>query len=176
LLRLALAPDDSLVPDVLGKLPGRGMWITPRREAIEQARKKGLFNRSAGKAVKASEALADDVQARLEARVLSLLGLARRSGDLELGFDACRLALKARKPVWRIEASDGAADGREKLDRLTRSAWGEIPVLGCFTAEQLGQATGKEAIVHGLLTGGAQARAFEATLRKLEGFREIKDF
>lgn len=173
---MAIAPDDTLVPDVNAKLPGRGMWITAQREAVEQARKKGLFNRSAGRAVKADPELADGIQRQLEARVLSLMGLARRAGTLELGFDAVRLSLKAVRPVWRIEASDGAADGREKLDRLARSAWGDIPVLGCFDAETLGRASGREAIVHALLKSGAQAKAFKETVRKLEGFRDIKGF
>lgn len=176
LIRLAIAPDDTLVPDVAAKLPGRGMWITATRDAIEQAAKKRLFNRSAGRAVIAAPDLADQIQRQLEARTLSLMGLARRAGGLELGFDAVRLSLKAGRPVWRIEASDGAADGREKLDRLTRSAWGEIQVLGCFDAETLGKATGREAIVHALLKPGAQAAAFKETVRKLEGFRDIKGF
>lgn len=152
------------------------MWISAQRDALDQAARKGLFNRSAGQAVQIPPDLSDTVQSLLEARALSLLGLARRAGDLELGFDACRLSLKAVKPVWRIEASDGAADGREKLDRLTRSAWGDVPVLGCFTAERLGSATGREAIVHAVLKPGTQVRAFNETVRKLEGFRDITGF
>lgn len=176
LIRLVIAPDDALLPDLAAKLPGRGMWISASRDAVEQAARKGLYNRSAGRAVHAPDDLADTIQDLLQARALSLLGLARRAGDLDLGFDACRLSLKAARPVWRIEASDGAADGREKLDRLSRSAWGEIPVLGCFDAETLGGATGRGAVVHAILKSGSQARAFDETIRKLSGFRIIEDF
>lgn len=173
LLRLAVAPDDTLVPDVAAKLPGRGIWISADRASIELAAKKGLFNRSAGKAVVAPDDLADRFEGLLEARVLSLLGLARKAGDLALGADAARLALKAQRPVWRIEAVDGSAEGRRKLDALSRAAWGDIPVAGCFTAEQLGDALGRGPVVHGVLADGAQAPAIGMTLRKLSGFRAL---
>jgi hypothetical protein len=161
------------VPDVAAKLPGRGIWISADRAAIEMAAKKGLFNRSAGRAVCVPDGLADRFEALLEARGLSLLGLARKAGDLALGNDAARLALKAQRPAWRIEASDGTAEGRRKLDGLTAAAWGEIEVAGCFTAEQLGAALGRGPIVHGVLAGGSQARAFGITMRKLSGFRPL---
>ena len=177
LIRLALAPDGTLVPDIAAKLPGRGLWISPQRDLVETARRRGGFNRSAGRAVAVPEDIAAQIEARLTARALSLLGLARRSGQLAAGFDAARLAIKAGRPAWRIEASDGAADGREKLDRLTRSAWGEdIPVAGCFSAEELGAATGRDHLVHAVLGAGSQSAAFAATMRKLSGFRAMNEF
>lgn len=177
LIRLALAPDGTVVPDIAAKLPGRGLWITPQRDLVDTARRKGGFNRSAGRAVTVPEDMAAQIEARLADRALSLLGLARRSGQLAAGFDAARLAIKAARPAWRIEASDGAADGREKLDRLTRSAWGDdIPVAGCFSAEALGAATGRDHLVHAVLGAGSQSAAFAATMRKLSGFRAINEF
>jgi predicted RNA-binding protein YlxR (DUF448 family) len=173
LLRLAVSPTDELVPDVAAKLPGRGIWVSANRTAIDLAAKKGLFNRAAGRAVNVPEGLSDRFEALLEARALSLLGLARRAGDLALGYDAARLALKAGKPAWRIEASDGAADGRGKLDRLTKAAWGDVPTALCFDAEQLGVALGRGPVVHAVLAEGAQSRSFGTTLGKLSGFRPL---
>ena len=160
-----------MFPDIAAKLPGRGIWVSADRNSVDTAAKKGLFNRSAGRAVKVPDGLADLIEAQLEARALSLLGLARRAGAVALGFDAARIALKAGKPAWRLEALDGAEDGRTKLDRLAQAAWGEIPVASGFTAEQLGEALGRGSVVHGVLTGGSQARAFGVTMGKLHGFR-----
>lgn len=173
LLRIAIGPGDVLVPDVAAKLPGRGIWVSADREAIERAVARKAFHRSAGRKVEVPEGLADQFEALLEARALNLLGLARRAGTLALGFDAARLALKAGRPAWRIEASDGAADGRGKLDRLTAAAWGDVPVAACFSAEQLGTALGRGSIVHGVLSNGAQSAAFDVTMRKLSGFRPL---
>jgi predicted RNA-binding protein YlxR (DUF448 family) len=173
LIRLAIAPDGALLPDVSAKLPGRGIWVSADRAAVERALKKGLFNRTAGMAVDAPSDLAARIEAALEARALSLLGLARRAGELAVGFDAARLALKAGRPAWRIEAADGAADGRGKLDRLAKAAWGAVPVAGCFGADALGSALGRSGVVHAVLAPGAQARGLGETLVKLSGFREI---
>lgn len=43
LLRFVVGPDQALVPDVLGKLPGRGLWVTPTRAAVKVAIKKGII-------------------------------------------------------------------------------------------------------------------------------------
>jgi uncharacterized protein len=171
LIRLVIGPGDEVFPDIAAKLPGRGIWVSANRGAVEMAAKKGLFNRSAGRAVKVPAGLADMIEAQLAARALSLLGLARRAGEVALGFDAARIALKAGRPAWRFEALDGAEDGRTKLDRLAEAAWGNVPVVDCFTAEQLGEALGRGSVVHGVLTGGSQVRAFGVTMGKLEGFR-----
>ncbi|WP_339738699.1 RNA-binding protein [uncultured Maricaulis sp.] len=171
LIRLVIGPGDEVFPDIAAKLPGRGIWVSADRASVDTAARKGLFNRSAGRAVKVPDGLADMIEAQLAARALSLLGLARRAGEVALGFDAARIALKAGRPAWRIEAVDGAEDGRVKLDRLAQAAWGDIPVAGGFTAEQLGEALGRGTVVHGVLTGGSQVRAFGVTMRKLEGFR-----
>ena len=47
LLRFVVGPDGSLVPDMTGKLPGRGIWVTAERAVLEKAVAKGLFPRAA---------------------------------------------------------------------------------------------------------------------------------
>ena len=46
LLRVALAPDNTLVPDIAAKLPGRGGWVSADRASVELAVRKRLFNRA----------------------------------------------------------------------------------------------------------------------------------
>lgn len=173
LIRFAVSPDGLVVPDLAARLPGRGIWVSADAASVARAVKTGAFPRSAKRGVTAPDDLPARVEALLAARALSLLGLARRAGTLAAGFDAVKIALKSARPVWRIEASDGARDGREKLDRLAFAVWGDIPVAGCFTAAELGQATGRDALVHAALSGGAQAGAFGAAMGRLSGFRTI---
>ncbi|MHA6287820.1 RNA-binding protein [Maricaulis sp. CAU 1757] len=173
LIRLALGPGDQVVPDLAAKLPGRGAWVSADRAMVDLMVRKGLLNRAFGCKVELPDDLAGLLEAQLAARALSLIGLARRSGDLATGFDAVRLALKGARPAWRLEASDGAADGRSKLDRLTWSAWGEVPVAGCFLAEEIGAAAGRGPVVHAAMAQGSQARSFGTVIAKLAGFRDI---
>ena len=47
LIRFVIGPEAQIVPDVLEKLPGRGIWVTSDRDALEKAVTKGLFSRGA---------------------------------------------------------------------------------------------------------------------------------
>lgn len=171
LIRFAIAPDGALVPDLAAKLPGRGIWVEAAREAVETALKKGLFARSAGRAVSAPADLGDRIEALLAARCLSQIGLAKRAGALAAGFDQVRALLKSRRPAYMIEASDGAADGRVKLRRLAAAAWGDTPLAGAFTADALGEALGRTPVAHLALEEGPAARRFAGEFMRLTGFR-----
>ncbi|MGJ3231768.1 MAG: RNA-binding protein [Oceanicaulis sp.] len=174
LLRVALGPDGVLVPDVAAKLPGRGGWVSADRESVALAVRKRLFNRAFERPVEAPDDLADRFEALLESRALSLLGLARRAGSLAMGYDGAKLALsKGPAPAWRIEARDGARDGRAKLDRLAHAARPGLRVAGCFDAASIGAALGRTGIVHAVLGQGPEANAFTAVIGKLAGFREL---
>lgn len=174
LLRVALGPGDEVVPDLAARLPGRGGWVSADRASVDKAVAKGLFSRAFERKVNAPGDLADRFETLLEARALSLLGLARRAGSLAMGYDAVRLALKSQtRPALRIEALDGAADGRGKLDRLAEAIHPGLMVAGCFTADTLGGALGRERTVHAVLARGSEARGLEAVLNKLSGFRAI---
>jgi len=47
LIRFVVSPDGLVVPDVLEKLPGRGIWVSADADALALAIKKNLFSRSA---------------------------------------------------------------------------------------------------------------------------------
>ena len=171
LVRLAAGPDGTLVPDVAAKLPGRGVWVEASRAAVDTAVKKGLFARSLKASITTPADLADRIEALLEARCLAQIGLARRSGALAVGFDQVRALLKSRRPAYMIDASDGASDGRLKLMRLARAAWGECPVAGAFTAQTLGEALGRGPTTHLAVEEGPAARRFSDEFARLSGFR-----
>ena len=171
LLRVALSPEGRVTPDVAARLPGRGGWVTADRALVDKAVKKRLFNRAFEQPVEAPDDLADQFEALLKARVLNLLGLARRAGRLELGSDAVRLALQSEPgPAWRLEASDAAPDGRKKLDHLAKAIESDAPVLGCYDADALSRALGVGNAVHGALAQGPEAAGISALASKLAGF------
>ena len=96
LLRFVLGPDSEVVPDVEAKLPGRGMWVRAERGAIAQAVAKRLFAKAAKAPVRVDANLAERAEARLVERMLAHLGLARRAGELFLGFDSVEKALRGQ--------------------------------------------------------------------------------
>jgi predicted RNA-binding protein YlxR (DUF448 family) len=42
MMRFVVSPDGHLVADVLGKLPGRGIWVSSNQQALQKAVKKTL--------------------------------------------------------------------------------------------------------------------------------------
>jgi len=45
LIRFVAAPDQSVVPDIKRKLPGRGCWVTAERRFVDEAARKNLFRK-----------------------------------------------------------------------------------------------------------------------------------
>lgn len=174
LVRFVAGPDAALVPDVAAKLPGRGVWVTATRQAIELAAKKGAFARSLKAQAKAPPDLADRTEALLARRCLDLLGMARRAGAIAMGFAAVEAAIRNQPPQMLIEASDGESDGRDRLIRLAFGLWrAEPPLCGAFTGAELGMALGRDRVIHACLLQERLAQAWAAELGRLSGFRPI---
>jgi uncharacterized protein len=167
LLRLVVDPDGMVVPDVEARLPGRGLWLTPRRDIVERALAKRLFARAARRPVAVAPELADRIESLLARRCGELLGLARRAGCAVAGFDKISEAVRRGRVELLLEALDGAADGRRRLAAMAR----EIPAASVLTAVELGAAFGRERVVHAAVGSGALAARLLAELSRLAGMR-----
>src|SRR5512135_2097164 len=89
LLRFVLAPDRTLVPDLLAKLPGRGAYTCMNRACIVSAAQKKQFSRAfKGDVVyDGADRLMDQVISLLEERIASYLALANKAGKVVSGSD-----------------------------------------------------------------------------------------
>lgn len=173
MIRFVRGPDGSAVPDLAAKLPGRGAWVCARRDAIERAVSRKAFSRAFKSETAVQDGLAAAIEAGLAEKVLSAFGLARRAGEAQAGFDQARAALKSGGVALLAEASDGAADGRDKLFGLVKSVGGPILVVGCFDSTALGLALGRGRVVHLTLQHGAAAKRAAREARRLAGFRAL---
>ncbi len=115
LIRFARAPDGTVVPDVAGKLPGRGVWVTGRRDLVEQAVRKRLFGRGFKAEASASPDLPDLVDRLLAERALGSLSMARKAGLVVTGFGKVTSALERGGVVAVVHALEAADDGRRKV-------------------------------------------------------------
>lgn len=173
LIRFARAPDGVLTPDLAARLPGRGVWVRADRASLAAALKRDAFSRGFEAPTSAPAHLDMLVEALLAERCRGVLGMARRAGMVQIGFDKVANALRARDVSWLIEASDGACDGRDKVMALARGLDTAIPVAGLLTGDELGMAFGRDRVVHASLSKGqfADRWAFEAS--RLAGFRAL---
>jgi predicted RNA-binding protein YlxR (DUF448 family) len=167
LVRFVIDPEGAVIPDIAGRLPGRGVWLTAERGAISLAVAKGLFAKAARRRVQIAPDLADQVETMLVRRCLDLLGLARRAGQLVAGFDPVAEMLRRGKVALLLAARDGAVDGRRKLRALA----GAVPVIEAFDRRELGGAIGRDEVVHVALAEGGLARRLRVECARLAGFR-----
>ena len=178
MIRMAFGPDGLVVPDLAQKLPGRGAWVAADRASIELAVKKGAFARAAKQKVNVPDGFADLIAAGLSSRVLSLLGMAKRAGEVETGFDKVRGAALGGQLAFRFEASDGKPDGRGKIRTASKSASYELSqpfsiCVGCFDGHALGKVLGRDHMVHVGVRHGRLAKALRLELSRLAGFVDL---
>ncbi|HIC79521.1 MAG TPA: RNA-binding protein, partial [Kiloniellaceae bacterium] len=161
LLRFAVDPEGQVVPDLGERLPGRGLWLQPRRDMMEKACKKNLFARAAKRQLRVPSDLVEQVELLALRRCLDQLGLARRAGSVVVGFEKVRAALKADRIGLLLQAEDGAADGTDRLRALAQAVGKGTAVQSFCDAAALGTALGRPAAVHvGVMRG-----RFAAALR-----------
>ncbi len=171
LIRFVAAPDGQLVPDIAGKLPGRGIWVSARRAALERSMKKGLFARAAGQTVTVPDGFVDGVEAMLVNRVQTLISLARKAGAAVAGFEKVKGWLVTGEAVMLLQASDGSERGKTRL----RSPEGDGSFSGVLTASELGLAFGREHVIHAALAAGGLTDKVRGDVMRLSGVRDSGD-
>ena len=120
MLRFALGPDGSVVPDLRRKLPGRGVWTRLSFDTVSRAAAKQAFSRAFRAKVEAPASLAETVGALLERDALQSLSIANKAGLVVAGAFKVDSAIEAGGVVALIQASDGAADGAAKRVQALR--------------------------------------------------------
>jgi uncharacterized protein len=179
LIRFVAAPDGAIVPDLKRRLPGRGVWVTATRSAVDQAVKRNVFARSLKREARAASDLGEQVERQLEAAALDALGIVHKSGRVAIGFGRTETALAGVPPVAAIlSASDASPDGVRKIAgaaarRQTGENAPEIPVIAAFTSAQLDLALGRSNVVHAALLAGPASNGFLARCQSLERFRTL---
>ena len=161
-IRFVANPNNTIVPDLAGKLPGRGVYVTADRSAIEEAVAKHAFVRALKRRVEVDASLVVVTEQLARRRVMDLLGLARKAGALVTGFEHVR-KLTFDDAYILITASDAADDGVKKIDVRLRQ---DLPCVTAFGRDDLSMALGQSNVVHAAVIGsknfGPQA------LRKLK--------
>jgi len=166
LVRFVADPEERAVPDISERLPGRGVWLSSRRDVVDQAVRKGALSRGLKARVSADAGLADRVEDLLVRRVVELLGFARRAGEAVTGFEKCRAMVDGGRAALLLHARDGSMDGLAKLGRAPGAS-----LVRLLDAEELGRPFGRERAVHVCLARGRLAEAVERECRRLAGFR-----
>jgi len=195
MFRFVVSPDRALVPDLAGKLPGRGIWLSALGDVIEGphgASREGRPSkvrlageplpgttgrdlvRAIARAARGPVRVPSDLPAVLETalirRIGDFLGLARRAGQAIAGFEKARDWMRSHPTGLVMQAADGSEAERARF----RSAVPEtVPVLAPLTGVDLGRVFGHETVVHVVVAPGRLADALIIDSGRLAGLRGL---
>lgn len=171
LIRFVVAPDQTLTPDLAETLPGRGIWVTADRDVLSDRSLPKAAARAAKGAVKVDPALVETIERLLAARCQSLVGLARRSGAVQTGFEKVRAAILSGEATLMLTARDSIGRDARELGRRADGLSGDVRRSTAMTSTELGAAMGRDQQVHLSVANGALADRLYRDLMRLAGVR-----
>lgn len=166
LIRFVIGPEGEVVPDLAGKLPGRGVYVASDKAALDKAASKGLFSRAFKQPVKVPDGLTETVEGMLVRRLVDLISLARKSGDAVTGYEKVKGELQKEEARVLIQAEDGSERGKSKLSTPYGGNY-----IGWLTADELGMAFGRQTVIHAALGAGGLTQRVVDEAQRLKGIR-----
>jgi len=167
LIRFVVGPDGVLVPDVTGRLPGRGIYVAADRAALERALSRRLFARAARRGVRLPDDLTALVESQLLRHLIGLISLARKGGQAVAGYEKTKQAVSAGGAALLLQASDGSPAQRARI----RPPGGEKTLVSCLSGQELGLAFGRENVIHAALAAGGLCSRIVEEASRLAGIR-----
>lgn len=175
MIRFGVGPDMTIVPDISGKLPGRGIWVEATRTAVAEAAKRNVFQKSLKKQAKVPADLVDLVDRQLAEAARQALSFANKAGLLSCGFSKVDETIESHHAFALLQAYDASEDGTDRLMRkfiAERGAAGRAaPVVRIFAIDEMSLAIGRSNVVHAALAAGGPADGFVGKARRLMRFR-----
>jgi uncharacterized protein len=172
LIRFVAGPEGDLVPDLRGKLPGRGVWVSADRASLALALKRKAFPRALKQEVRIAVDLITRVEALLMREALEALSLANKAGAVVTGFAKIEAAKGAFCAL--VQAKDGSAAEINRLRGLCRNRGrqGAAPLsIDLFDAAQLGLSLGHEHVIHAALMDKDVGMVFTERANRLAHFQ-----
>jgi hypothetical protein len=172
LIRFVAGPGGEIVPDIRAKLPGRGVWVSARRQAVEQAASRKLFARALKAELRPSVELGAQVDALLVQDALQSLSLANKAGAVVTGF--AKVEGMSGSIVALVQAQDGSEAETRRLQGLLRGRGPgrrDPALIRAFSAQELALSLGRELVIHAALRSHDASVAFLARARRLVEFR-----
>lgn len=177
MIRFVAGPDGNVVPDLKRNLPGRGCWVTARRDLLDKAVAKKLFRRGLKQEVTADLELGALVDHLIAKRALGFLGLARKAGAVVTGATQVDKSVRSGMAIAVLHDPAAAPDGVRKIDQartfVHRMDGPEIPAFKSFAEGELDLALGVGNVIHAAILDGQPGQAALRSLVFLDRFRHF---
>ncbi len=139
LLRLVISPEGKVLPDLYGRLPGRGAHVCPDIKCLEMAVSRNAFSRAFKCRVQAPDPV-ELCQAFSKSgieRIRSMLATAARSGWIKAGRDAVRMSIRKDSASLIMLAQDSSSALAKQISREAERT--HVPVKRILTKTELGK-------------------------------------
>ena len=166
MIRFVLDPDNRVVPDLRRKLPGRGVWITARRNFVQQAVDKRLFSRGFKKDVAVENELVQTIEDQLRASVTGLLSLARKANVLIVSRSKVEAQIRSGDVSLILQASNKDGDGKQKINRLAKQTVPPPDMYEIFTSEEMDVISGGVNTAHIALKNSGITEKINGAIRR----------
>lgn len=166
-IRFVCSPDGLVVPDLLRKLPGRGVWVSLERAKVAEAVKKQAFAKGFETACTADTDLAAKVASLLRGQVVSHLSLARKAGVAVCGAMKVEDALSGGPVRVLLNAADGSPDGIRKISRKAGAA---TLICNLLQSSEMDLAFGRANVIHAAVASGGLADRLVYFIRRMADY------
>jgi len=115
LIKLTNTPQGVII-DYSERLPGRGAYVCPEKPCIGKVLKEGVLSRAFKESVKppSIEGIVAELDQKINRKISSLLGMARKSGLVAAGFDSAIEAAMRDTAGLVIMAQDLSENTKKK--------------------------------------------------------------
>ena len=166
LLRFVLLQDGTVVPDFNKKLDGHGFYISDSKALLEGLVSRNPLNKILHTKTVITADLPQIVEQILCKKGLDAINLARKSGNLVLGFEKVKDIAAKGKIAFIIEALDAGHDSKQKMMSQTPN----IEKLVIYDVATLSKALNRENTVYAALLKGPVSQMVHTALIRYQTF------
>ncbi len=167
MIRFVISPDLVVTPDLAEKLPGHAVYIKADLGTLKKAIWRNVFTTIARDTVEVPKNLIEMVDAGLSRQALECLSLARRGGNLMMGFASVEERMRIIPNGIYVVANDASDLGRTKLEKHLKSA----EMIDIWSSKELSLAVGEANTNHLFIEAGGLAEKLSRTAKKLKAVR-----
>ena len=165
-IKICLSPDNTLIPDLCDKLPGKSIWIPADKSIIIDTLRKEDLKTYFGVSKIFSLDLVSIIETILRKKILSSISMTRKSGVLAIGLDAIKTQL-IQKEHCLIIVARGAKSLADKSFFVSKN----ISLFESLLEQKdLEKSTGKINVKYVGIFSKNFKKTIQVDLNKLKGF------
>ena len=157
-----------MLPDFNKKIDGRGFYVSNSKKLLQSLVEKHPFNKILHKKVEYAPNMPEIVESILTKKGLEALNLARKAGDLVLGFEKVKELIIKGRAAFVVEATDAGADGRQKIAEMSAN----LEKFTLYDTAVLSSAFDRENTVYLAVKKGKMSDMVRLALKRYQTFLE----